>query len=55
MFNSKTEVIDGINVATRYNGSLELTQVIGGYLETEVYYGYTVSEAVAKYKEKYGL
>ena len=39
----------------RHNGALCVTDIVRGYIEQEVYYGYTEEEAVNVFKETYGL
>jgi hypothetical protein len=39
----------------RHSGAWVVTDIINGYYEQEVYYGYTKKEAIALFKEKYNV
>lgn len=39
----------------KHNGAIVVTDIIRGYIEQEVYYGYTEEEAVQKFRATYNL
>ena len=44
-----------IRETNRVNGALVVSAIINGYLETQVYLGYSKRDAVRAFKQRYNL
>lgn len=42
-----------MTIERNYEGAWVISDVIGGYLETRRYYGYTKRESVAQFKQEF--
>ena len=51
MFTKEERIVDGATVRIRYDGSIEVSDIVRDHRVSRVYHGYTVEQAVEDFKQ----